>query len=161
MESDPPFDRPDPLWAISAGSGDGGRLQQSDLAEVAASWPRSGNVPEEVAWALSLTRTLWVQAWWRRDLLAVAMAWSFVAVERSFRVRVGDAVHPHASVGKVLVAARKASVIDASEEELLSQVFQRLRNPLAHGQWQSALTLGLAEGPIRRSHELVVKLFPE
>jgi hypothetical protein len=128
--ADPPFDRPDPLWLISTGSGPGGLLVQQDLADIAADWPRVSAAPDEVAWALSITRSLWIQSWWRRELLVVSLSWSLIATERALRVRFEDP--PGAGewrIGRVLDAALQARAIEENENAILKNVFKHLRNP--------------------------------
>jgi hypothetical protein len=136
---------------------DGARpIEFADLQNLADEWRTSPFVPDGVASLLSTSRALFTHSWFVYEFMAVAVAWSLMAVEAALRSALAPVSNGTSLKNLILRAEREGLVTPAWTERL--HAARQLRNRFAHPETQPAFTVGMAAPLLETAHEVCCQL---
>lgn len=131
-------------------------LEFVDLQRLADEWRTSPVVPEGVASLLSTSRALFTHSWFVYEFMAVAVAWSLMAVEAALRSALTP-VSDRTTLKDLIERAGRDGLLTAAWVERLDAA-RKLRNSFAHSRSQSAFTVGMAAPLLEAAHEVCCAL---
>lgn len=134
-------------------AGDGVRpLEFADLQRLADKWRTSSAMPEGVASLLATSRALFIHSWFIYEFMAVAVAWSLMAVEAALRETLAP-VPDRMTLKALILRAEREGFVTATWGDRLDAA-RRLRNGFAHPETQTAFTVGMAAPLLDAAHEV-------
>lgn len=134
-------------------------LEFADLSRLADEWRTSPAVPGGVASLLETSRALFTHSWFVYEFMAVAVAWSLMAVEAALREALAP-VPDRMNLKDLIERAEREGRIPRAWAGRLDACRQ-LRNGFAHPQTQTVFTVGMAAPVLEASHEVCWLLFPD
>lgn len=151
--------KPDARMLLFATEDGGEQLSYLHLCETAAHWPKASGAPPNVAALLGTARSLYTLAWYRYELLVVAVGWSLLAVETALRASLAA---PRSKTFRGLI--REAANRNLIESGLAERVDagRQIRNLLMHprvGQPIPAWTPAMSREMLSTAHAVVAQLY--
>lgn len=122
-------------------------IEFADLQHLADEWRTSPGMPDGVAFT---------HGWFVYEFMAVAVAWSLMAVEAALRSALAP-VPGRMSLKDLILRAEHEGLVTPAWTESLDAARQ-LRNGFAHPETQSAFTVGMAAPLLEAAHEVCCQL---
>lgn len=151
--------RPDQRMANLVGGIDADGLRPIEFADfqhLANDWRTSPDMPDGVASILSTSRARFTHGWFVYEFMAVAVAWSLMAVEAALRSALAP-VPDRMSLKDLILRAEHQGLVTPAWADRLDAARQ-LRNSFAHSDRQSAFTVGMAVPLLEAAHEVCCQL---
>lgn len=128
----------------------------ADLQNLADDWRTTPAMPDGVESLLATSRALFAHGWFVYEFLAVAVAWSLLAVEAALRSALAP-VPDRMSLKDLIMRATHQGLVTSAWADRLDAARQ-LRNSFAHPETQSVFTVGMAAPLLEAAHEVCCQL---